>query len=300
MGKILKYAGAFLGIIVVVLLVILFGVYLITESHWNAVYELNHETVEMSTDPDVITYGKHVFTIRGCVDCHGENLAGRIFLEDPVVGRIVATNLTSGQGGIGSRYSDSDLIRSIRKGVKSDGRPVLFMPSYEYNLINEKDLSAMLSYIRSAEPVDNVLPENKLALPIRAIYLTDKEFALFPARVIDHSVPIPIDEPQTILERGSYLATSCIGCHGTTFSGGKIPGVPPDWPAASNLTPGGNLATWTEDDFFRTLKEGITPDGRQLRNEYMPYSVISNMTDEEILSIFAYLQSLPPMESGNR
>ncbi len=45
-------------------------------------------------------------------------------------------------------------------------------------------------------------------------------------------------------EHGKYVANLCIGCHGDGLSGGKIPGGPPRWPAASNLTPSqGTLLT---------------------------------------------------------
>jgi hypothetical protein len=35
-------------------------------------------------------------------------------------------------------------------------------------------------------------------------------------------------------EHGKYVAKMCIGCHGLGLAGGKIPGAPPQWPAASN------------------------------------------------------------------
>lgn len=300
MKRFLKYAGIAFGVLVAVFMIILGVVYLVTESHWNQTHELISEKIVVSDDPEIINQGKHVFTIRGCVDCHGENLQGGIFLENGTVGRFVATNLTSGSGGIGSSYSDEDLVRSIRHGIRKDGRSVLFMPSYEYNSINQKDMTALVSYIRSREPVDNILPESKIGLPIRAIYMLDKNLHLFPARVIDHTIPLPVDEPVTVLERGKYLADTCMGCHGAGFGGGKIPGVPPDWPEAANLTPGGQLADWTEADFFKAMREGITPDGRQLQAEYMPYPILGSMTDDELHALFVYLQSLESRPTGSR
>lgn len=301
MKKALKFAGVIIGVLLLTIIIALTTIYFITESRWNKTYDITSEMIEIPSDSVSIARGKHVFTIRGCVECHGENLGGKIFIEDPMVGRFVATNLTAGQGGIGSVYTDEDLIRSIRKGVKPNGKTVLFMPSHEYTLINQNDLAALIAYIRSAEPVNQVLPENKISIPMRAIYMmSGGEVHLFPAELIDQSLPLPITEPQSVIEKGEYLAVTCTGCHGKFFSGGPIPGVPPHWPPASNITPGGKIVTWTEADFFKVMKEGITPDGRQLNSEFMPYQVFGNMTDDELHSLFTYLQVLEAREDGNR
>jgi len=300
MNKSLKIAGVTLGVFVAILVVLATAIYLITQQHWDTTHELSYESVELSDDPGVLEHGKHLLTIRGCFDCHGENLAGKIFLEDPVVGRIVATNLTAGEGGVSSHYSDEDLVRAIRKGVRKDGKSVLFMPSHEYAFIHQRDLDAIVSYIRNVEPVDNQLPDHKINLPMRAMYLIGGDVTLFPARVIDQTTPIPVDEPATVREMGHYLSTTCIGCHGRNLSGGTIPGVPPNWPDASNLTPAGPMAEWSEAEFFTAMREGVTPDGRKLQNEFMPYEMVGQMTDDELHALFVYLQSIEPSETSVR
>lgn len=300
MNKVLKIAGIAVAGLLLLVLIFAGTTYLITQSHWNTTYELNFESVEISDDPEVLQHGRHLLTIRGCFDCHGENLAGKIFLEDPVVGRIVATNLTSGEGGIGAEYSDADMVRAIRKGVRKDGKSVLFMPSHEYSLMHQRDLDAMISYMRQVEAIDNHLPDHKINLPMRAMYLLGGDIALFPARVIDQSIPIPLEEPVSVREKGQYLSTTCMGCHGRNFSGGKIPGVPPHWPDATNLTPAGPMGEWSEYDFFRAMRDGITPDGRELQNEFMPYSMLGQMTDDEIHSLFTYLKTIEPFDTGVR
>ncbi|TVR30616.1 MAG: hypothetical protein EA390_07810 [Balneolaceae bacterium] len=105
MKKVLKATGITVGILFATLLVLSGVIYMISQQHWNTIYDLSSEIVEVSSDPAIIAHGKHVATIRGCVDCHGANLGGTIFLEDPMVGRIVATNLTTGAGGIGQELN---------------------------------------------------------------------------------------------------------------------------------------------------------------------------------------------------
>jgi hypothetical protein len=77
-------------------------------------------------------------------------------------------------------------------------------------------------------------------------------------------------------------------------------GKPPDpgmtIPSA-NLTPGGELAGWSEADFIEAMHTGLTPSGRQLDPEMMPYEEYHH-TDEELAAMFAYLQSLPATETG--
>ena len=70
-------------------------------------------------------------------------------------GRGYTANLTSGRGGVGRTYSDADWVRSIRYGVRPDGRGIIFMPSDYFNRISDADLGAMIAYLKSLPPVDN-------------------------------------------------------------------------------------------------------------------------------------------------
>lgn len=98
---------------------------------------------------------------------------------------------------------------------------------------------------------------------------------------------------------GAYLATACVGCHGKGFSGGHIPGMPPDWPDAANLTPDpGGLANWSEADLKQALREGVAPGGRALKTDYMPVRVTRFLTDEEVGALYAYFRSLPAKAHG--
>lgn len=122
------------------------------------------------------------------------------------------------------------------------------------------------------------------------------------AELIDHdALRPPAPERGVSVEYGAYLAGLCSLCHGPGFSGDPIPGTPPDDPPALNLTPAGELRGWTFDGFLTGMRTGVTPSGRQLRDEYMPWKTLfGDMTDEEWEAIWLYLQTLPPREYGNR
>lgn len=67
----------------------------------------------------------------------------------------------------------------------------------------------------------------------------------------------------------------------------------------ANLTPDPEtgLGQWTAESFIATLRTGRREGkGRQLLPP-MPYRMIANLTDEDLRSIFAYLQSLPPVRN---
>lgn len=118
------------------------------------------------------------------------------------------------------------------------------------------------------------------------------------ADVIDHTaLPVAAVEPAVTVEYGEYLApTTCTACHGESLNG--IPfGPPGEEVPTPNLTPGGELAFWSEEEFIQTLRTGLTPGGRQLR-ETMPWKYFGRMTDDELKALWLYLKSLPAMEQG--
>ncbi len=84
----------------------------------------------------------------------------------------------------------------------------------------------------------------------------------------------------------------CRVCHGPKLNGGKYPD-PTIQKISPNLTPGGDLSAWTEEQFITTLRTGVTPHGHNLDNEFMPWKNYSKFSDDELKAIWLYLQSLP-------
>jgi cytochrome c553 len=302
MKKVLKWLGVALGGLVGLILLVVAAVYTISTFRFNHTYEVQVAPVAIPTDAESIAYGEHIANIRGCKGCHGEDLSGEIEFQDPLVGVIANANLTGGEGSEVVDYTSEDWARSIRHGVGPDGKPLIIMPSQQHYAMSDEDLGALLAYIQSLPPVDNELPELKLSLFPRLMYVAGPMDFLVPAELIDHEAPRPTAPERGVsAEYGAYLAGLCSLCHGPGFSGGPLPGTPPDDPPALNLTPAGALQHWTFEEFLAAMRTGVTPDGRQLRDEFMPYqSLFGDMTDEEWEAIWLYLQTLPPREYGNR
>lgn len=227
------------------------------------------------------------------------HMEGNIYLDDPAVGQVVASNLTSGRGGVGGRYTDRDWVRAIRHGIRPDGTPLLFMPSTEFYFLSNEDLGAVIVYIESSPAVDNELPPSTISWTGRAVMTLVPAITFIPAELIPHDAPCPAaPEPGIRPAYGEYLTYSCKVCHGSTMSGGPIPGFPASWPPALNLTfgEGSALPAWTEAGFIEAMQTGNTPDGREIRADYMPWGSYKFMSDDELKAVRVYLQSLPQVK----
>ena len=298
MKSFLKWAGILIGVIVLANLVL----YILGESRLKRIYAIPEESINLPTDEESLTEGKRIFQYRGCEACHGEQLQGLVYLDNPAIGQVITPNLTTGQGGIGAQHTDPDLLRSIRHGVRPDGTPLLFMPSTEFYFLSDKDIGKVIAYIRSVPPANNEMPASNLSITGRIVMNIAKEITFLPAELIPHDAPRPVaPEPGITPEYGEYLSYSCKVCHGLTLSGGDIPGFPPEWPPAPNLTFGkeSRLPTWGEEGFIEIIKTG-KKHGRAINPDYMPWESYRHMTDDELRAVYVYLQSLPPKDFGNR
>jgi mono/diheme cytochrome c family protein len=303
MPKLLKWAAQAAAATAVALAVVGVTVYWASESRLTRTFDVRPDRLNAAADAALVERGRHIATIRGCIACHAANLGGRVIIDNPMIGRFAGSNLTSGKGGIGARYADEDWVRAIRHGVRANGKPLLLMPANEFFDLSDADVAAVIAYARSMPPVDNVPPASAVSPIGRFIMTFDKDVSLLAAERIDHAALRPVAPPVGVTaEYGRYLATSCVNCHGDGFSGGPIPGAPPSWPAAANLTPipGAAIARWSASEFAATLRTGVTPEGRQLDSRYMPWKFLGQMTNTELEALWLYLRGLSPRPNGSR
>ena len=302
MKSALKWMGivfaALFGLLILGMLVL----YASGKARLNKKYEVTVQSVAIPGDPGSLEEGKRIFQYRGCEACHGEDVQGLVYMDNPALGQVITPNLTSGKGGIGSQRSDVDLIRSIRHGVRPDGTPLLFMPSTEFYFLSDADLGNVLAYIRSMPPVEKETQPSVLSFTGFIAMNIVKTITFLPAELIPHDQPPPpAPEPGVTVEYGEYLSLSCKVCHGLTLSGGEIPGFPTEWPAPPNLTSGNGsrLPDWEAVGFIDILRDG-EKHGRRINPLYMPWKSYRHMTDEELRAVYLYLMSLPPEDFGKR
>lgn len=267
------------------------------------VYDVAPPEITVSMKPEVLARGKHLAeSIGNCIECHGREMGGKDGQDMGPIGRVHAPNLTMGKGGVGADYTDGELARAVRDGLRADGTTLLYMPSQDFRWWPREDLEALVSYIRSRPPIDYEPPPNRVGMLGKVLDRTDA-LALDMARRIDHASDSPLVEslnPTPTVGYGANLALLCKGCHGHGLSGGKIPGTPSSIPIPTNLTPHETgLKDWSYERYLTLLNEGKKADGSDL-DPFMPFTTLRAMTDIEKQALWAYLQALEPTEFGNR
>jgi mono/diheme cytochrome c family protein len=301
MLKILKWIGIVVGSLMGLLLVAFLGLYAVGTAKWSRMHgshEVPAESIIVPTDAASVARGDHLASILICRECHTDSLGGQVDIAPGII-TLSVPNLTSGAGGVGATNTDEDWVRAIRHGVGNDGRGLVLMPAQRFYYIGDADLGALIAFLKTLPPQDNHLPPTDLG-PIGRLMIALDQLppeVLPNVLMIDHDAARPVaPEPAVNAEYGRYLAVICTACHGDTLNGRTLREGGEVY-IALNLTPGGELAAWSEEDFFAAMRTGLTPSGRVL-NVRMPWKYLGQMTDDELRAVWIYLQSLPPLPQG--
>lgn len=236
----------------------------------NRGYEPVERNLLTSSRPDVISGGERLAKVYGCHEgCHGKDMQGQVFFEQPFLARVIAPNLTTAV----ERYSVTELEAIIRQGIKPDGKSVMGMPSASFSYLSDSDLSAIVSFIRSYPQSDHDAGESSFG-PLARFGILTGEFQ--PAAAELREMVHKELEPGS----GEYLAmNACSECHGMDLEGGFAP----------------NLAiakAYDLDAFTGLMREGKSVGGNELglmavvsRNRF------AHFTETEIEALHAYLHS---------
>jgi len=289
-----------IGIVVFVVAVVGF-VFARSEIALRSTWHVDEPALQLPTDAQTLAHGEHIAITRGCKDCHEPNLGGKTVMEVPPIGRMSAPNLTRGRGGLPAQYSASDWERAIRHGIKPDGRALLFMPTRDFAGLSDADTADLIAYMQSVPPVDHDVASSYIG-PVGRMLFAFGKLPMLEARLVDHDAPHTARiETAATEDYGRYLAQACTGCHGQYFSGGPIPGVPPDFPTPANITPdtATGMGGWTKEDFYRVFREGKKRDGSDV-NPFMPWKALGHFSDTELDALWIYLRSVPARPKGQR
>ena len=275
MRRVLKWTGLGLGAMFVIALCAAAYVYVGSELIVARTYDVPLTTFRAPRDAAAVDAGRRLATIYGCNNCHAAHLNGTVLWDKPGIARITAPNVSR----IALEYSDAELERLIRRGVKRDGTSTWIMPAQMFSHLTDEDLGNIIAWVRSMPAVDGVAREMTLR-PLGRIGLVLNEFKPVAAQV-DRSVPAVVDRANP-LSHGRYLVMSaCTECHGAHLEGMEIVQAPGLIIAAA----------YSRDELTRLLRTGVGKGERKLglmaevaRDDF------SHFTDEEIAAIHNYLK----------
>lgn len=280
--------------VLIVLVVLIVAAVASVAFRFNAMAKRQYAAPDFTISPEAAAadpaLGKRIYAVRaGCIDCHGENLAGAVVMENGAMGSIHGPNITPFAL---KDWSDVAIAKAIRYGIHRDGRSLRFMPSFDFAGLSKGDIAAVIAYLRSVPPVTTTPHENSFGPVARTLAVLGKMPIMFPAAVIDQTQGFAEKPPEAgNAAFGRYLAASCTGCHGQEFKGGLIPGGDPSWPPASDIRLGAN-PVWTADSFNTMIRTGISPiSGTSLRPP-MPVHLLKQLNPDETKALWEYLGTL--------
>jgi cytochrome c553 len=218
--------------------------------------------------------GEHMAKVVGCwAGCHGERGEGG---ADTIEGihRNTAPTLSE----VLPSYSDAELARLVRYGVKRDGRSAAGMNAGVLWALGDQDLANIFAHLRLQPAMPPVARRHELTFRGRVALVTG-EWKLA-ADQVDTRAPrwgeLPLSTP---FERGRYLASIvCSECHGADFNGSPLEGGP-------SLA---ILAIYDTGQFRTLLRTGKPIGGRDIpKMNWMPDV---DFTEQEISDLYVFLR----------
>ncbi|MBI5279230.1 MAG: cytochrome c [Burkholderiales bacterium] len=250
--------------------------------------------------------GKYLMdSVVACGNCHvprgpqgqplmDKGLSGGFVFEDKAF-RAVAPNITpDNETGIG-RWTDAQLAKAIREGLRPDGSVIgPPMPIEFYRHLSDVDLAAIVAYLRAQPAVKNAVEKSKYNIPLPPNYGP-------PVRSVK-----PL-RPARTASYGKYLVQigHCMDCHtprdekgmlvmSKFGAGGQV--IPGPWgqSISRNLTPHANgLKDWTDEQIAKAVREGVDREGKPYKPP-MAFGWYKNISDDDMTAIVKYLRTLKP------
>jgi mono/diheme cytochrome c family protein len=259
-------------------------------------------------------------TVMGCIDCHSHRdftkfsgpLTGVVyggggeeFVEElGAPGNFYAPNLTPYHL---KDWTDGEIYRAITTGVAKDGRALFpAMPAHLYGQASKEDIYSVIAYLRTLPSYESTVPGPDPKFPFNLI------MNLIPKKIENGTIP----SKDNIVEYGRYMITiaGCIDCH-TPMEKGKYDMekayagkqefiLPTGIVRSSNITPDKTtgIGNWTEEIFVNKFKiysdsSFVLPTVNEGFNTIMPWTVYTQMDEYDLKAIYAYLQSLEPINN---
>ena len=288
--KIFKITAIILGVIILIVVAFYTHVHFSIQGRLDQVYNVEPQRISVHNDSATLALGGRLVKTKGCTECHGNDLSGKIFVDDSALGLLIARNLTKGKGGLSLDHNEEDWVLALKHGLHRDRTPLLIMPAHEYTHLSEADMGAIISYCTQLEPIDREFPQSSIGPLAKVLTYFDK-LPLIPAEKIDHqAVLVKEVKYEVSAEYGQYLSKGCEGCHRLNMKGGDP--IAPGFPQVADISSTGHPGKWTDEQFINTLRTGLTPEGKKLNPADMPWTMTKEYTDVELKALHVYLKSI--------
>ena len=268
---------------------------------------------KFAATPQRLARGKYLVDgVMGCFGCHtdadwskpgappvaGKEGSGHVWADQDMPW-LIAPNITPDkETGIGN-WSDDTLARAIREGIGQDGRALFpIMPYPNYRQMSDEDLASVIAYVRSVPAVRNQLPTTKMPFPLNFFIQNVPEPVTAAVAAPDQSTPVA---------RGNYLVrmAACANCHtpqeksqrlpGMDFAGGFVLREPQGEVVSDNITPAASgIGYYNDTSFVQVMRTGKV--GARPLHASMPWYFFGKMTDDDLKSMFAFLQTVKPVK----
>lgn len=264
-------------------------------------------------DPALVARGDYLVNkVMACPVCHtplgangapdmAKKLAGGLEIPE-VFGTWRSPNITQDKKtGIGG-WTDEQIATALREGKRPNGDQLFsIMPYPFYNKLSDKDVKAVVAYLRTVAPVENAVAGNRdLKIP----KLTMPK----PSGAEPDAAPVA---------QGAYLASlmHCAQCHtpldektmkpieDKAFAGGfkfEIPFMGKGELYALNITPDKKtgIGSWTDDEIAAAITKQKRKNGAEIQG---PMRLLgmgwAHMEATDVKNLVAFLRSLKPIEN---
>lgn len=300
LGKILFYSVAVLCVVLVVVITFTIG--------WRPFFGPRVRATtgrQFERTPERLARGKYLVQgLLGCEDCHTQadwtqhgapkawnmELGGQAMELPGFPGSVVAPNLTPDAETGSDKWTDDQIARAIREGIKHDGTTIFpIMPYAQYRDMSDEDLGSVVVYLRSLSPLRNSLPPSRVNFPVNLLVQSAPE-------PVTRPVAGPAADP---VSRGKYMVNLGCGCHNTIsklpYGGGEVLAGPWGSATSANITPeASGISYYNEASFITVMRSGYV--GARKLNSIMPFGDFKNLTDDDLRAMFAYLKTLAPVK----
>ncbi len=229
-------------------------------------------------------HGERLTRVLGCRGCHGDQLEGKIWDNDPNgYGVTWSSNLTRSV----PTMSDAQLSDLLTNGVHPRRANLWVMPSELFQHLSRPDLDAVVTYLRSLKPQGELSPDPVLG-PVALLQAKTGEIKPAAALVEElvGAQPADLGSKHAL---GRYITKlTCAECHGPRLEGRKDD--TPDLIVTSG---------YTRAEFERLITEGVPTGGRKLKPlmQSVAENRYSRLTPNERDALYAYLKALAEQPS---